>query len=147
MLWFCCLGVFFQPSVNKHSCQTQLLGYGWERVLMEPSSLGKLRFLQFQLSALVFGEVAHHQTARVWPRLRLEVTQILYLERRLLHDFSLYGFLKRFSRLDESGYATVEVRLEILCVDEEQIVTLVDEDDDGCGKGWPHRLAARAYRI
>lgn len=102
-----------KPVIDEHSCQTELFGYGWQVVTVEPSTVCQLRLLQLYLTSGIVGIESYHQSARVGPRLRSIVVYVLYVERCLFLHLSLYGFFESFAGLYEPRNKAVKRFLEI----------------------------------
>ena len=94
------------------------------------------------LAIHIVGCETYHQSARVWPWLGTEVLEISNGETCLFHHLSVNSLFQAFASLHESGYQAIEVALEVAGMNQQYLVALVDEHDDGSGERRPYRLAA-----
>ena len=93
------------------------------------------------LSIHIFGGEAYHQSARIRPWLGTEILQVLDSQACFFLHFAMYGFFQTLSCLHETSHERIEVALEVAGMNQEHLVALPDEHDDGGGEGWPYRLA------
>jgi len=100
----------------------------------KPASFCYLRLLEVYLSRDIVSIEAHHQTTRIGPRLRCEITDIVDCHACLLQGLTGHSLFESLTCLYETGHQTVIVTFEVLCTYQKNLVTPMDKYYDSCSQ-------------
>ena len=90
----------------------------------------------------IVGIKSHHESARVWPRLRTKIAKVGDFEPSLFHHLAMNSLFESFSCFHESCHKTIEIALEVFGVYQQYFVATMYEHYDGGGELWPYLFAA-----
>lgn len=117
--------------------------HGWQVVVREPGSLGKLGLVYRDVSRLPIGVKGYHKLIGKRPALASGIPYIGDNEAGFFHYFSFNAFLERFAMLKVPRNTRPHVSVTVGVLGKQNIRTTMHEHDDSGRQAGKEKVSAR----